>query len=770
MKRKSIISLLILSMGVGMFTTSCEDMLSPNSERHSYVIAQDTLYSYWGILKSLQNVAEKYVILGECRGDLVQGTGTVSDTINAIMNFGLNGYQDKVKDGSSVYTCAADYYHIINSCNAYLADADTVRTTGTDDKYMMGEYAQVEAIRAWTYMQLVQVYGEVPFYTEPLLTTDKINSFINDPNCQKANASNLADLLEDKLLFVEPYQQYGSEGFEQYIYPQYETYGYTKTVCDATKCMFPVSVVLADLYLMKGGSTDVYAKAAQHYYNFLNTQTCGPLISNNFYSYGDVRDSYDNPFYYYKGNPYNEPDKASKTTESITCIPSNSNKNWGTVLRDINRLFGYTATISVGTNGSSETASISLTRDFDRELIASKGYEALCDSQKYEAYIGTVSDGELDKNNAVLTVLPDVGDTRRSWVREYTKKDGEETIYGRFVDKQNAYGESGFYTTGSNSMRSTSTAFSSVYPVLYRKAGIWLRYAEAVNRAGFPGYAFAVLRNGLCNNDEWLPDPDGLDYAIKDTIFNYVMDLDPVHPDTLSNTDYDALIAEATQKYIDAGKNATYVKQKNVFYTAESTYNYPADESSVACYYISKPERVRANATPYLNFKTNNMCAAQSTLSIQSKTDIYAVKSTFTTYPKADTSGDKTKNITTGIHARGCGRICHNERNTVFNYVDQVAAKVQENHGKTLSKEEIYSGDYDDLVQEAIEDLIIDEMGLELAFEGSRFFDLSRVALRRNDPSFFAKHLALRNGTFDQSLYSQLLNTKNWYLPLPEVE
>ena len=149
MKRKSIISLLVFCMGLGLTTTSCEDMLSPDSERHSYEVAKDTLYSYWGILRSLQNVAEKYVILGELRGDMVQGTSYVSDTIKAIAEFGQNGYADKLKDGTCVYTCAADYYHIINSCNAYLANCDTVRTTSLNQKYMIYEYAQVEAIRAW---------------------------------------------------------------------------------------------------------------------------------------------------------------------------------------------------------------------------------------------------------------------------------------------------------------------------------------------------------------------------------------------------------------------------------------------------------------------------------------------------------------------------------------------------------------------------------------------------------------------------------------------
>ena len=31
--------------------------------------------------------------------------------------------------------------------------------------------------------------------------------------------------------------------------------------------------------------------------------------------------------------------------------------------------------------------------------------------------------------------------------------------------------------------------------MVYRKTGVWLRFAEAINRAGYPSYAFAVLKN-----------------------------------------------------------------------------------------------------------------------------------------------------------------------------------------------------------------------------------------------------------------------------------
>ena len=66
----------------------------------------------------------------------------------------------------------------------------------------------------------------------------------------------------------------------------------------------------------------------------------------------------------------------------------------------------------------------------------------------------------------------------------------------------------------------------------------------------------------------------------------------------------------------------------------------------------------------------------------------------------------------------------------------------------------------------AVEDYIIDEMALEGAFEGYRFFDLMRVALRRNDPSYLASFVSFRNGYRDETLYELLMIPDNWYLPL----
>ncbi len=741
-------------MSFGMITTSCEDMLSPSSERHSYEVAQDTLYSYWGILKSLQNVAERYVILGECRGDLVTSTGYVSDTIAAIVNFGQNGTAAKYKDGASKYLKISDYYHVINSCNAYIAKCDTFLTTGTNQKYMIKEYAQVQAIRAWTYMQLVQAYGEVPFYTEPLLTTKDIEDFWKT-DYQKANAGNLVDLLGPELINME---------FVEKIYglPQYNYY----QGIHSTLCMFPVSIVLGDLYLMEGSAASC-AKAAQHYYNFLNDETGGPLLPTAF-CMGELDDHTPLPSYSISGSiPYNQTGKVSKTQEAITCIPSTTNKLWGTVLTDVNRLFGYEAKIYVSTwknedeedeeKNTTTSATVSLSRKDDPELRASAGYNTICQQQDYEIYIGSPD----DPDQAILEVMPSVGDARQYWnSRDIVRNEMEEMDTLHWIIKQNP--------SYSDWNPSISPSFSMTYPLVYRKTGVWLRYAEAINRAGYPSYAFAVLKNGLCNNDTWYPSPK-TDYAAKDSLWYYVHEgmYQPYNISVDSVIDLDAIDAADVIKtkadLIATLPDTLTVEDVTMDYYALSTYNYPDESCPQVCYYLDKREVEKSDGVDYMNYMTRYLRGNSMSLTYHLKKEIRDNSIAMFSYPSQPVAETY---VTTGVHARGCGRLRYDERNSSFNYVDQVIKKAAIN-GVTLTKEDIYSGAYDADVQDAVEDLIIDECALEMAFEGNRFFDLMRVA-RRRGADYLASRVAKRNGTEDATMRAFLQNEKNWYLPFPE--
>ena len=77
-----------------------------------------------------------------------------------------------------------------------------------------------------------------------------------------------------------------------------------------------------------------------------------------------------------------------------------------------------------------------------------------------------------------------------------------------------------------------------------------------------------------------------------------------------------------------------------------------------------------------------------------------------------------------------------------------------------------------------IADLVIDELALELAWEGTRFGDLIRFAKAMGDNDVLAKRVAgrafendvtYRSAEFqlDAELYGKMSDESNWYLPLP---
>ncbi|MCM1108701.1 MAG: hypothetical protein NC388_06550 [Clostridium sp.] len=528
MKRKSILYTLLFALGLSVSFSSCEDMLTVESDRNVYQTGQDTLYSYWGVMKSMQKIAERYVILGETRGDLISPSSYVTDTINDIAMF------KNPADQSCRYLNIKDYYAVINNCNCYLAWADTNQVIMNNQKMMIKEYAQVSAIRAWTYMQLVNTYGTVPFYTEPLTSLSFVDNFDFNQASNRISHEDIADKLVGQLLPMIDVP-----------YPSYGNYDLGSTTLSSKLCFLPLRVVIADLYLMQ----NKYEQAAQFYYDyFKETEAVLPITYNGVVS--KYMSSIFGTFYSPSANKNKSifSEKISSTSaETVTVIPGASNPRYGQVLPGIAELYGYNISTSVSsssgeydssqneTTSSSSSVMSYVTMNYKKQLNPSEAFQSLGASN---LYCEKLEDGSF-------TYYP--GDARLGFVDQWTVN----YVETNFISK---------CSSASDFLR---------FPVIYRKALIWLRFAEAINRAGFPSYAYAILKDGLC--DPYIPR-----VPYEETRQEPVLD-----------EDGNPMVDEETGEPL-----MTDVKEQKY------------DSIDAVCYYIPRDERLAAEQKPYMDFSS----------------------------------------------------------------------------------------------------------------------------------------------------------------------
>lgn len=673
MKKTSIIGVAFAFLGLGAATTSCEDMLTPDMTNHveGDAAITDTVYYFHGILKSVQNIAERTVILGEARGDLTTTATYVSDSIYDIANFA------KTANGSNGLLDRSAYYKVINECNHYIAHADSMATNNSQ-YYLRRELAQVQMIRAWTYMQLVINYGSVPFITEPV---DNANTGW-EYSAPKATRENLLDLLGDDLKIAKAWSdEYGLPN-----YRSYDTYG--GVTIPSQLCMFPPELVLGDLYLLRGASQEDYAQAAQYYYDYIVDHQLSISPNNratfSVNNYGTSNQSYStstggwlNAFqsYTYGG-----------TNGLCTVIPSCAVSTMGTVLTDVQQIYGFeltssqSASTSTGDDDEEETtvtgSIVPSPSEQYRQLGPSTAYLQLNAAQNYAGtrrYSSVAGEDELE-------YYANAGDARLDCSAPNVRTSEASTglqVRSRYINK--------FCPTSNVSSSFGASGFSFHYAInIYRAPLIYLRYAEALNRAGFPQHAFALLTHGL--NAETVPGAEDI--------------LDSV-------------------RIVNGQPERVY-------------YIDPLVSADPDFAYFTVDELRRAQAVPYINTTTFN------TLSL------------------------------VGIHSYGCG---DTTLDTLYTYNNMVAQKIAdeslrlgstEEQAQSLAKRylrQAVDGDAtegegtegeggedeeypnlpdpvpaaaSELEINAIEDVIVDELALETAFEGNRFPDLMRFAFHKD--------------------------------------
>lgn len=433
---KKVIYFIAATLMVVSFV-SCSDMLDSKSDRYVYDPALDqkvdSMFYINGILKGVQQAIDQTVLTNELRGDLLSTSANASTDLRRLAAFDY-------ADGNQ-YDSAYVYYRIINNCNYYVAHRDTTLATGST-QVAMKEYAEAKAIRAWAYMQLARTYGSVPFYTTPLTN---IASVEEAAKLERKDMKGICDALAPDL--------------EQYVnlpVPNWGNFdaGTSKTVA-TSKMMFPVRLVLGDLYL----ETGQYAKAAEHYFLYLKKAkaVCGNYVAhlNNYPDYlnlsSDVinADTYANPIYNSWSSIF------SFDNETQTYVAMATNKLRGQITQ-LPGLFGY----------NYYSASDGYTYNEKMSLQPSSAFLDLSNNQTYY----------------------------------YQTTNGQTTTVGSQV-----IGDMRYHAIKNQIPSAETTAAEPVYVIMkyqnaniqiYRTAGIYLKLAEAVNRMGHPDVAFAVLKDG----------------------------------------------------------------------------------------------------------------------------------------------------------------------------------------------------------------------------------------------------------------------------------
>jgi len=424
---KKIFFIIILFICVFSFNACKDDGLGDAVPYDKfYQNLSDADRAILGVYAQFTTLADQVVILNELRADLVDVTTNATPELER-----LN--QNQI-DADNAWISPLKFYTVINSCNDALSNFDKMLAENkfTQDEYNE-RYSDVGALRTWVYLQLLNIYGSVPYITEPMVYLSDVENYKG----QRQNADELLPKLIDFMLSLP--------SLDDYIYS--DLINGTPNGYSFDPMFISKRLLLGDLYLFNN-----QYKEAAHYYRLVMA-TDEDVHSRTRYRL------YNYPFTATSGEP-----------------------GWYAILFRDGHIEDESGLINTWMDifldpPASRTASSRAAMEriwyipFDDKLQPVNPFTNL-----FEGYQLKASDYAMDS----LWAKP----MRNQFPYDARGLGG-------------SYSGNGQITKYSGIIATSSSANTHGLWMLYRAAGLHLRYIEAANRAGYPYLAWCFLNNGI---------------------------------------------------------------------------------------------------------------------------------------------------------------------------------------------------------------------------------------------------------------------------------